>query len=177
MAQPESAALELEDLVEEDTVENMPPPPPRKKSARVRPTREPGPAVFNLNTDQVRLLASEQPELVEKGLSIYADESGKHVGVGFPTPVGEIDLLARDRSGGFVVMMVVDASEAPRSVAEMLRRIGWVRKHVATDGKDVRGIVVIEQLPEEVAYTAAGVVGTVAFKTFRVALSFHSLKV
>jgi hypothetical protein len=35
--------------------------------------------------------------------------------------------------------------------------------------------VVLEQLPEDVAYAAVGVAGTVMFKSFRVALSFHDL--
>jgi hypothetical protein len=41
----------------------------------------------------------------------------------------------------------------------------------------VRGIVVLEQLPEDVAYAAVGVAGTVMFKKFRVALTFHDIEV
>lgn len=143
----------------------------------VRPAREPGPTVFHLSPGQVRTLIAEQPGLLEKGLGIYADESGTPVGAGFPSPVGEIDLLARDPKGNFVVVMVPEPNEAENVVGGILQRMGWVRKHVASDKKEVRGVVVLEQLPEDVAYAAAGTGGTVAFKTFRVALTFHDIDI
>ena len=58
----------------------------------------------------------------------------------------------------------------------MLRRIGWVRKHLAGSGEEVRGIVVVHQLPEELAYAAAGVGGAIAFKSVQLTLSFHDLE-
>jgi hypothetical protein len=149
----------------------------KKAPLSARPTREPGPAVFHLNPSQVSTLIGEQPGLLEKGLGIYADESGKPVGAHFPSPVGEIDLLARDPKGNFVVIMVPEPSDAAHAVADILQRMGWVRKHIAGDKKEVRGVVVLEQLPEEVAYTAAGTGGAVAFKAFRVALSFHDIDI
>jgi len=52
-----------------------------------------------------------------------------------------------------------------------------VRKHVSDGKKEVKGVVVLDQLPEEVAYAAAGAGGAVSFKAFRVALTFHDLDV
>ena len=43
------------------------------------------------------------------------------------------------------------------------------------NGNAVRGIVVIEEIPEELAYAAAGVSQTISFKAYRVALTFHPL--
>ena len=152
----------------------------RKKSglrARFGRKREPVPSIMQLDARQVRTLVGEQPGLLEKGLGIYSDEDGDPVGVDFQTPVGEVDLLARDRSGAFVVVMVPQPEEAGAIVPEILQRIGWVRKHLASSRTGVRGIVVLEQMPEDVAYAAFGVAGTVAFKSFRVALSFHDLEV
>ena len=139
--------------------------------------REPGPTVLNLEPAQVRILVGEQPGLLEKGLSIYTDESGDSVGIEFPTPVGAIDLLARDRGGAFIVVAVPDPAEAAHVVPDVVQRIGYVRKHVAEGGAEVRGIVVLDRIPEEVAYAAAGMVGTVSFKAFRVALTFQDLEV
>ncbi len=168
--------LELEDVavVEDPRVEE---PVGRKKTARARPVREPGPAVLNLSPAQVRTLVSEQPGLLETGLRIYTDENGKPVGIDFPTAVGDIDLMARDRAGNYVVVMVPAPNELDQIVPEMLRRIGWVSKHVAGRQKPVRGVVVAERVPEEVGYAAEAVVGTLAFKTFRVALTFHDLNI
>ena len=152
-------------------------PAAKKASQAARRTREPGPTVFHLEPSQISTLIGEQPGLLKKGLGIYADESGEPVGARYPTPVGVIDLLARDPKGNFVVIMVPEPSDATHAVADILQRMGWVRKHIADDEKEVRGIVVLEQLPEEVAYAAAGAGAAVAFKTFRVALTFHDLDI
>jgi hypothetical protein len=149
----------------------------KKAPALARVGREPGPTVFNLDPGQVRTLLGEQPGLLEKGLGIYADESGQPVGAKFPSPVGEIDVLARDPKGDFVVIMVPERDETVNVVGGILQRMGWVRKHVASEKKDVRGVVVLEQLPEEVAYAAAGTAWTVVFKAFRVALTFHDIDI
>jgi predicted nucleic acid-binding Zn-ribbon protein len=146
-------------------------PRPRGRSLET----EPGPAVFHLSAAQIRTLVAEQPELLEPDLAIYRDEKKDPVGVDFRTPVGAIDLLARDPDGGFVVVDVPDPRDVDMLMPEILARIGYVRKHLATDGRNVRGIVVIEEIPEELAYAAAGVAQTVSFKAFRVALTFHDL--
>ncbi len=54
--------------------------------------------------------------------------------------------------------------------------MGWVRKHLAEGGEEVRGVVVLERLPEDLAYAAAGVAGAVAFKGYQLSLSFHDLQ-
>jgi hypothetical protein len=86
-------------------------------------------------------------------------------------------LVARDKKDNFVVIHVPDPSAAANSVSDILQRMGWVKKHLAHDTKEVRGFVLLDQLPEEVAYAAAGVAGTVVFKAFRVALTFHDLEI
>jgi predicted nucleic acid-binding Zn-ribbon protein len=146
---------------------------PRMRSRRLEP--EPGPAVFHLSAAQVRTLVVEQPALLEPELAIYRDAKAGVVGVDLSTPVGSIDLLARDKEGTLVVVAVPDPRDADSLIADMLARIGYVRKHFASDKKAVRGIVVIEEIPEELAYTAAGVAQTISFKAYRVALSFHPL--
>jgi predicted nucleic acid-binding Zn-ribbon protein len=146
---------------------------PRTRVRRLEP--EPGPAVFHLSAAQVRTLVVEQPALLEPELAIYRDAKTGVVGVDLSTPVGSIDLLARDKDGALVVVAVPDPRDADSLIADMLARIGYVRKHFASDKKAVRGIVVIEEIPEELAYTAAGVSQTISFKAYRVALSFHPL--
>jgi hypothetical protein len=53
--------------------------------------------------------------------------------------------------------------------------MGWVRKHLAEGDEEVRGVVVLEHLPEDLAYAAAGVAGSISFKGYRLALTFHDL--
>ena len=136
--------------------------------------RESGSAMLGLDSRQVRVLVCEQPGLLEKGLGVHADDDGQPIGIDFETPQGDIDLLARDKKGNLVVVMIPERGELDDVVSAVLQRIGWVRKHLSDD-EDVRGIVVAEQLPETVSYAAAGVAGMVAFKAFRVALTFHDI--
>ena len=172
---PVEVEVDVDLELAEETVFDADPDDSESKSERPLRGLEPGPAVLNLDSRQVRTLVSEQPGLVEKGLAIYADDEGQLLGLDFETPVGCIDLLAQDRTGVYVVVMVPEPTELGIIVPEILVRIGWVRKHMAR-GAAVRGVVVIEQLPESVAYAAAGLAGTVDFKAVRVALTFHDLK-
>jgi hypothetical protein len=133
------------------------------------------PTPLDADAEQVKAMLSEQPGLLERGLGIYANEAGEPLGDDFTTPVGSIDLLCRDRKGGFVVVHIPAADEVEDSVSAMLRRMGWVRRHLVEGGEDVRGVVVLEQLPEHLAYAAAGAAGAIAFKGFRLALTFHDL--
>jgi hypothetical protein len=159
-----------------EAVEELKREAPVKPRARVRRLEpEPGPAVFHLSAAQVRTLVVEQPTLLEPELAIYRDAKTGVIGVDLSTPVGSIDLLARDKDGALVVVAVPDPRDSDSLIADMLARIGYVRKHFATDKKAVRGIVVIEEIPEELAYTAAGVSQTISFKAYRVALTFHPL--
>jgi hypothetical protein len=128
-----------------------------------------------IGPEQVKSILGEQPGLLETGLGLHANEDGDPVGVDFPTPVGSIDLLARDRKGGFVVVHVPAPDEVNDSVSAMLRRMGWVRKHLMEDAAEVRGVVVLDQLPEEPVYAAAGAGGSISFKSCKLSLSFHDL--
>lgn len=131
--------------------------------------------VFALDPPGLRSLLARQPELLEPGLSVFTDEKGEPVGTGYSTPVGEIDLLALDKSGAFVVIRVADREGGEDLVAETLQRIGWVRKHLGKGKQKARGIILVEQAPENLSYTAAGVAGTITFKTYRVAVTFEDV--
>lgn len=163
----------LAEAVDPSAVNELKPEP----IARVRrQMREPGPAVFHLSPAQVRTLVAEQPDLLEPGLAIHLDAQRKPVGVDYRTPVGAIDLLARDGRGGLVVVMVPDPRDVSDLMPSVLARVGYVRKHVARAGQGVRGVVVMESIPESLAYAAAGVGETLSFKAYRVALTFHDLR-
>ena len=165
---------EVSDPVLEGEV--SPPSVRRKREPLLALSRDSLPTAVNLATRQIRGMVAEQPELLEVGLQIFKDAKRKSVGVAFETPVGEIDLLAQDSQGQLVVVMIPDVQEVNASVSGMLQRIGWVRKHLAGDAA-VRGVVIVEQLPEAVGYEAAGLTDLVSFKTVRVSLSFRAVDV
>ena len=156
--------------------EVSPPTVRRKREPLLALSRDAGPAAVNLAARQIRALVSEQPDLLEAGLQIYQDAKKKAVGVAFETPLGEIDILAQDSQGQLVVVMIPDVQEIAGSVSGILQRIGWVRKHLAGDAT-VRGVVIVEQLPEAVGYEAAGLADVVSFKTVRVSLTFQAVDI
>jgi len=156
--------------------EVSPPSVRRKREPLLALARDSAPAPVHLATPQIRAMVVEQPELLEAGLEVFQDAKQAPVGAGFETPLGEIDLLARDSQGQLVVVMIPDIQEITKSVSNMLQRIGWVRKHLAGDSA-VRGVVIVEQLPEGVGYEAAGLADVVSFRTVRVSLSFQAVDV
>jgi RecB family endonuclease NucS len=126
----------------------------------------------------LRALLVDQPELLEPGLRVYRDETGAAAGVGFATGVGAIDLLATDARGGLVAVMISEKGRGEEDlVAEALRRVGWLRRHLSDGRQQVRAIVLVEEPPASLPYAAAAVADTVAFKTFRVALVFEDVEI
>lgn len=130
----------------------------------------------SIDTAGLRSLLADQPELLEPGLRVYTNEKGTPLGAGYTSAVGEIDLLARDADGGFVVVMVADRFDAERLVSNVLQRIGWVRKHLSQDENPVRAIVLLDDASDDIAYAAAAISGTVAFKTWRVSVTFDDIE-
>lgn len=122
---------------------------------------------------ELRAILAEQPDLLEPDLSVL---SGKKRGVRFPTDVGEIDLLLVDDDRNLVVVSIPEPESTGDLVSEILQRMGWVRKHVAKGQQDVRGIVLLPPMPEDLSYAAAAVAGTVAFLTYRMSISFDELE-
>jgi hypothetical protein len=142
---------------------------PRKPSS--------SPALLVPEPATVREMLASRPELLEPGLRLHSDAQGKPAGVDFSTQVGEIDLLARDGAGSYVVVMVAAPGQAEDCIAEVLERMGWVRKHLGTGTEKVRGILLMDQPPESLSYAAAAVADTVTFKTYRMSLSFEDLRI
>jgi len=126
----------------------------------------------------LRALLADQPELLEPGLAVYRDEAGAAVGVDYATGVGAIDLLATDARGSLVAVMVAEKGRGEEDlVADVLQRIGWLRRHLCDGRQQVRAIVLVEEPPASLPYAAAAVADTVAFKTFRVALVFEDVEI
>jgi hypothetical protein len=181
----EDIELELDEVTGEQPAE----PPPPKAKPKAKPASKAKPAarrsapsgaapLFSPDPAGLRVLLAERPESLEPGLQVFKDDKGAQVGGGYSSPVGQIDLIANDADGDLVVVSVVEKSQGDELVADLLKRLGWVRKHLAEpDGKRVRGIVLCEEPPEDLSYTAAAVADTVCFKTYRVTLSFDDVEV
>ena len=144
--------------------------------AKPRPSAN-EPSSSSLGRDEVLTLVAEQPELIESGLRVHSDRKGEAVGVGFATDVGEIDLLARDSAGGWVLIVVAGDDPEKELVGELLQLMGWVRKHLGKKGQEVRAIVLLDTLPDDLGYAAAAVADSLEFKRYRLALTFEPVEV
>ena len=165
----------------------------RKKSAKSRPSESKARSASAAATgasgaaavgpDEIRALIQDRPDRIEAGLSIYTDSKAEPVGLDYETDMGLIDLLGRDASGGLVLVLMgssFDEGLEARGrdlVSNALERVGWIRKHVAEPEQEVRAIVILERLPEDLSYSAAAVSETIAFKTCRLEVSFTDVDV
>ncbi len=181
----EAKVVQEKPKVEEAKVETAKPQPrpvaPKRSSAPTQAPRPSSPASappsFDLSPDGIRDLVIAHPELLEEGLCVHTKDGKTPSGARFETSVGKIDLLARDRSSGWVVVMVAEPQHGKELVGDMLQLMGWVRKHLSSEGQEVRGIVLLDSIPEDLGYAAAAVAGTVEFTRYRIGLTLERVEV
>jgi len=151
----------------------------RKARSAERPAPTPSSAEpnFELSPDGIRDLLIARPELIEEGLRIHTDADGAASGARFETSVGNIDLLARDAAAGWVVVIVAESDWGKELVGDLLQLVGWVRKHLSAEGQEIRAIVLVDSVPEDLGYAAAAVSDTVEFKLYRVGLTLEKIDV
>jgi hypothetical protein len=85
-------------------------------------------------------------------LKLYADDA--HQGVEYPTGVGPIDILAIDDTGALVIFELKLGRGADRACGQLLRYMGWVKAHLARDGR-VRGVIVAAAVDDKLKYAAS----------------------
>ncbi|MGI9590152.1 MAG: hypothetical protein ACR2P8_02195 [Myxococcota bacterium] len=179
-----------EDILELNEVSGEEPPPRKKakapekkaaksakKAAASKAGARTGQAWVAPDAAGLRTMLADMPQSLEPGLKVYRNSAGKAVGAGYVSGVGDIDLLATDKSGDLVVVMISEKGQGEELIGEVLQRVGWVRKHVGDGKKQVRGIVLCQEPPESLSYAAAAVADTIAFKTYRIALTFEDLEI
>ncbi len=89
---------------------------------------------------------------LEEGLTLYQDE--EFTGVEYPVGGRYIDVLAVDQTGDFVVIELKVSRGYDRTIGQILRYMGWIRKNLAAD-KAVRGIIVASDITEDLMLAAS----------------------
>jgi hypothetical protein len=90
----------------------------------------------------------------------------KRDGIEFPTDVGPIDILARDDKGGFVVFELKLHKGPDAALGQILRYMGWVKKHLA-NGAPVSGVIVASEITDKLKY-AVSLVPSIALYAYKV---------
>lgn len=89
---------------------------------------------------------------VEPGLRLY--ERDGITGVEFRVGGRYIDILALDAQGNYVVIELKVSRGYDRTIGQLLRYMGWIKKNLA-DGKSVRGIIVASDITEDLRLAAS----------------------
>jgi len=84
---------------------------------------------------------------------IYEEDGDPEAGYEFPCDVGRIDLLAHHRSEPrWLVIELKRHQTSDQTVGQVLRYMGWVRRHLAESEDDVRGLVIAHAADAAIQY-------------------------
>ena len=93
-------------------------------------------------------------DLIEPGIKLYG--KGKRIGQQFETPDGGIiDLLTIDSAGKFLVIEFKRNKTSDEAMGQVLRYMGWVRKHLSPT-KTVRSYIVALEFDKYITYALYG---------------------
>ena len=116
-----------------------------------------------ISEENLERLIVENLNQVESGLRLIKRQ--------YTVPVGRIDLLCEDRKGRLVVIEIKrHDAKTEELIGQIARYMGYVDKHLAKRGQNVRGIVVVGRPDQRLAY-AAQAIPNLEIKKFQVTLS------
>jgi hypothetical protein len=135
-----------------------------------------GSAAFSLEKYLQEFIVSNWSKTpLAKKLDIYIED--EEAAVEFNTGVGEIDILARDRfTGDWVVIELKKGHESDRVVGQLMRYMGWIRKHKAGAGEKVRGIIITGLPDDRIKYAVSASEG-IEFFTYSVSFDLVEEKI
>ncbi len=107
---------------------------------------------------------------LETGLEIYNKDD--LIGLQLDTgAVGRIDILAKDANGRLVVIELKAGEASDKVCGQLLRYMGWVKREIAEEGQEVRGIIVANSFKEQLKY-AVEALPTVTLKRYSINFSY-----
>ena len=90
---------------------------------------------------------SKNLDLIEPGLTLFDD--GTNDGIEYPTGKRRIDLLTLDKNGDLVVIELKVSRGPDRTLGQISYYIGWIKQNIAKDGQEVRGIIIANEITDE----------------------------
>jgi len=114
---------------------------------------------FRLERHLHDFLASnwEQTELGREWV-IYSEPGDEMAGCEYPTGVGRIDILARHKTRPiWLVVELKRGHSADQTLGQLLRYMGWVKRHLAGPGEEVRGLIIAADVDKNLLYALQAV--------------------
>lgn len=84
---------------------------------------------------------------------LYQEPGDEEAGYEYPCDVGRIDLLAKHRNEPrWLVVELKRNQTSDQTVGQLLRYIGWVKRHLAEDGEQVHGMIICRDTDNALRY-------------------------
>lgn len=130
----------------------------------IEDTVPPGEASFTLEYQLRDFIAQNLDTITIDGrkLRLHVDDTGRD-GIEFPTAVGPIDILARDKTGSFFVFELKRASSPDKAVGQLARYMGWVKQTIGK-GQEVHGVIVAKNIGPKLRYAVSVVPNVSVFE-------------
>jgi hypothetical protein len=88
-----------------------------------------------------------------KEWTILSTPDDPEAGHQYPTGVGPIDILAmHKKEPRFLVVELKRNQGTDQTVGQALRYVGWIKKHVATDGQSVEALIIAHKIEKNAQY-------------------------
>ena len=89
---------------------------------------------------------------------LFEEDGDPEAGYEYPCPVGRIDLLARHRKDArWLVIELKRNQSSDKTVGQVLRYMGWVKKELAGSDESVEGLVVAHKAEDAIRYALTAV--------------------
>jgi hypothetical protein len=84
---------------------------------------------------------------------VHKEEGHPQAGYEYPTDIGRIDLLAKHkREPRWLVIELKRGQTGDDTVGQVLRYMGWVRKHLAKEAEQVEGLIIAHEADDGLRY-------------------------
>jgi len=123
------------------------PPPNGGENGEEFETRE-----FAYERDLRNFLAKNL-NVIESGMVLY--EEGETVGIEYNAGGRYIDILTLDKDNNFVVIELKVSKGYDRVIGQLLRYMAWVRNHLSTPKQKVKGIIIANEITEDLILAAS----------------------
>ena len=114
-------------------------------------------AVSEVLESEIETFLISYPEILEEGLKLIKNQ--------YPTSVGNIDILCKDKNGDLVVVELKRGSGSYKVVGQIQKYMAWVSENLAKD-RQVRGIIVVKKFDQELEYAIKGSKFPIEIKSF-----------